>query len=75
MTKLHIALVGGEPTPVYPGIVYANPDRVILICSEKTKKVAENICGQLSALQDVIEIRLFSDTNLHSMETSTAQLA
>ena len=75
MTKLHIALVGGEPTPVYQGIVYANPDRVILICSEKTKNVAENICGQLSALQDVIEIRIFSDTDLHSMETSTAQLA
>ena len=75
MTKLHIALVGGEPTPVYQGIVYANPDRVILICSEKTKNVAENICGQLSALQDVIEIRIFSDTDLHSMEASTAQLA
>ena len=75
MSKLHIALVGGEPTPVYQGIVYANPDRVILICSEKTKKVAENICGQLSALQDVIEIRIFSDTDLHSMEASTAQLA
>lgn len=29
MTRLHIALGGGEPTLVYQGIVYANPDRVI----------------------------------------------
>ena len=74
MSKLHIALVGGEPTPVYQGIVYSNPDRVILICSEKTRNVAENICSQLPSLRHVIKLKIFSDSNLHSMEKSAAQL-
>ena len=74
MSKLHIALVGGEPTPVYQGIVYSNPDRVVLIYSKKTKNVAENICSQLPSLRHVIKLKIFSDSNLHSMEKSAAQL-
>lgn len=74
MSKLHIALVGGEPTPVYQGIVYSNPDRVVLIYSKKTKNVAENICSQLPSLRHVIKLKLFSDSNLHSMEKSAAEL-
>lgn len=31
MTRLHIALMVGAPTPVYSGIVYANPDQVIFL--------------------------------------------
>jgi len=75
MSKLHIALVGGEPTPVYQGIVYSDPDRVILIYSKKTRNVAESICSQLPSLRNVIKLKLFSDSNLHSMERSAAQMA
>lgn len=49
MKKIHvqIALVGGQPTPVYQGIVHLLPDQVVLVCSEMTEKVAEHIREQL----------------------------
>lgn len=49
MKKIHvqIALVGGQPTPVYQGIVHLHPDQVVLICSDMTEKVAEHIREQL----------------------------
>lgn len=74
MSKLHIALVGGEPTPVYQGIVYANPDQVILICSEKTRSTADNIRCQLPMSEINTELRLFSDSDLHDMEADAQNL-
>ena len=74
MPILHIALVGGEPTPVYQGIVYTNPDRVILVCSKKTRSTAENIRSQLPSLETNIELKLFSDSDLHDMEVAALHL-
>lgn len=31
MTKVHITLVGGQPAPVYNGIVAMNSDKVVYI--------------------------------------------
>lgn len=36
MKKTHITLVGGQPAPVYIGIKYSLPDKVIYLCSEQT---------------------------------------
>lgn len=74
MPKIHIALVGGQATPVYQGIVYTNPDQVILVCSGQTEKDAVAIREQLSSLQSSIDIKVISDTDLPSMEASARQL-
>lgn len=41
MKKIHITLVGGQPAPVYNGIVATQPDRVVYIYSEGSENVLE----------------------------------
>lgn len=41
--RVHIALVGGQPMPVYVGIRYTKPDEVILIHSKESKAEADRI--------------------------------
>ena len=43
MAKIYIALVGGQPYPVYLGLMDYAPDRVVFVHSEKSKKEAERI--------------------------------
>lgn len=71
---LQIALVGGSPTPVYQGILHLRPDQVMLICSEQSRDVADNIRSQLPmyANKDVM-IYQMSDNDLQKMyETAEA---
>lgn len=65
---LHIALVGGAPTPVYQGIAHVNPDQVILICSERSEKIAQNIIGQVPTLGEHIKPRKIEDEDMPRME-------
>lgn len=51
MAKVHITLVGGQPTPVYQGVVLSDPNRIVLICSGQTKGKAKEIQEQLKALK------------------------
>lgn len=37
MSKIHITLVGGQPAPVYHGIIATNPDKVVYIYSSNSK--------------------------------------
>ena len=41
--KVHITLVGGQPAPVYHGIVATNPDRVVYIYSKNTEYVFKKL--------------------------------
>ena len=50
MAHIHITLVGGQPTPVYQGVVLSQPDKIILICSKETKSDAEIITNKLKEL-------------------------
>lgn len=43
MAKVHITLVGSQPIPVYKGIVNDRPDKVVLVCSKGTEKVAKRV--------------------------------
>ena len=43
MSKIHITLVGGQPMPVYNGIRYACPDKVIFVYSKETENSLELI--------------------------------
>lgn len=54
--KNHIALVGGQATPVYQGIVYTNPDRVILVHSSETKLQAERIQNEITYPAELYEL-------------------
>ncbi len=46
MPKLHIALVGGQTTPVFQGIEHVKPDQIILLPSSDTHKYAEEVRTQ-----------------------------
>jgi len=39
--KVHITLVGGQPAPVYNGIVASQPDKVVFIYSEESAQTVE----------------------------------
>ena len=54
--NVHIALVGGQPMPVYIGIKEIPADKVILIHSVDSKRDAEQIRSHISA---VTELRQF----------------
>lgn len=48
--KIHISLVGGQTMPVYLGIAETNPDKIVLVHSDKTlsqaKRIAESCKGE-----------------------------
>lgn len=71
---VQIALVGGQPTPVYQGIIHLHPNQVVLVCSENSRKVADDIRRQLPFYEDKdIGIFEISDINLEAMY-KTAEL-
>ena len=39
MAKIHITLVGGQPAPVYHGIVAIQPDKIVFIYSQESIEV------------------------------------
>ena len=51
MSKVHITLVGGQPAPVYHGIVAAKPDQIVYIYSDSA-----NSLHALEALKKEIQI-------------------
>lgn len=52
MPKIHITLVGGQPAPVYHGIVATQPDKVIFIYSEESRDVLTTLRKELNILED-----------------------
>lgn len=71
---LQISLVGGQPTPVYQGIIHMQPDQVMLVCSKNSRKVADDIRNQLPSYSNRdIFIYEMSDTDL-SMMYDTAEM-
>lgn len=56
MSKIHITLVGGQPSPVYNGILSTMPEKVIFVCSEDSKDVAIRIQNEIQLESDIIYI-------------------
>ena len=54
MAKVHITLVGGQPEPVYNGIMYNEPDKVLFIYSDQSTKLEmiENMVKKNSARRE-----------------------
>lgn len=74
--KIHITLVGGQPAPVYHGIVATTPDYVIFICSNSSRPVLDKLIPELSVPSRVInldptnpyEIKALADTLAKTFE-------
>lgn len=62
--KLHISLVGGQTAPVYQGIVYANPDKVILIHSSDTLEQAIRIKSEIAF---AVELQEFDPVDINKI--------
>ena len=71
MAKIHITLVGGQATPVYQGIVHANPDRVILIYSSQTENEANRIYAEMDV--DCV-LRKFDPVDLQKINDAVLEL-
>lgn len=71
MSIIHITLVGGQTTPVYQGIIAANPDRVILIHSQQTEAEANRIAAEIEVR---CELRLFDPVNLQKINEAISKL-
>lgn len=73
---LQIALVGGQPTPVYQGIMHMQPNQIMLVCSQSSRKIANDIRQQLPSYSDKdIFIFEMSDTDLCQMYETAERIA
>lgn len=52
MAKIHITLVGGQPAPVYHGIVATQPDKVVFIYSESSRDAMEKVRSEIHMAED-----------------------
>ena len=60
MSKIHIALVGGQPMPIHVGIEEFKADRLILVHSKESKELAEGIQERVDL---PCELRLFDSVD------------
>jgi hypothetical protein len=65
MEKIHIALVGGQVTPVFLGIRHVAPDKVFYICSKETIDEAKRVAGQFA--DKIHNFVIFNPTDLQSI--------
>lgn len=47
MSKIHITLVGGQPAPVYMGVIATEPDMVVYIYSQDTSSVLDKLKNEI----------------------------
>jgi len=73
MRKIHITLVGGQPAPVYNGIVATNPDVVVYIFSDSTKSVVNKLREEIHILEDIQEPLDTTDPNIIMERVSSLQ--
>ena len=52
MAKVHITLVGGQPAPVYHGIVATQPDKVVFIYSKSSCDAVEKVRSGIHIAED-----------------------
>jgi len=69
MAKVHITLVGGQAMPVYQGIRYTKPDRVIAICSKESKRRLNPI-REILINKIPLDVLIFDPIDLHKIKES-----
>lgn len=70
--KVHITLVGGQPAPVYNGIVATQPDKIVFIYSEESRNIAKRISEEVKIPS---ERRKMDPVDLYDIERKVAQCA
>lgn len=75
MSKIHIALVGGQNSPVYLGIMGTRPNRVVLITSEQTRKSVDTIKSVLPSPLPIETIMLspIDPVKIHQVASDLAE--
>ena len=75
MSKIHISLVGGQPTPIYQGILYTQPDFIHLICSKNSLEQAGVIRKELPIFSDKqVQITEISDSKVEDFERQLSEI-
>lgn len=75
MIKRHLALVGGQPFPVYRGIIDHQPDEVILVYSEGSEKQAEILQREINRkMACKITIEKFNPVDLSKIRSKIVNL-
>ncbi len=62
MSKVHITLVGGQPMPVYNGIKYCKPDKILFIYSKESEKQKQTL------KKEIIETGLVKESDVLSSQ-------
>ncbi len=70
--KVHITLVGGQPTPVYNGIVATQPDKIVYVYSDESREIAERISDEVKIPS---ERRKMDPVDLSDIEKKVSQCA
>lgn len=71
--KIHITLVGGQPVPVYHGIIATNPDFVEFIYSEDSKRVLKQLRQEVRIPSDAHELSPTNPVKIVSLAESLAK--
>lgn len=71
MKHTHIALVGGQAMPVYQGIIEMQPDGIVLVHSESTKKQAEQIAHEK---QDMTTLRCLPPVDMRQIKEAVGRM-
>lgn len=61
--KVHIALVGGQPAPVYHGIVATKPDKIVFIYSKDSRNVVDALRKEINIEEDKQDVLHPTDPN------------
>lgn len=70
--KVHITLVGGQPAPVYHGIVATQPDKIVFVYSGESRDIAERISEEVKIPS---ERRKMDPVDLNDIEKKVNQCA
>lgn len=73
MSKVHFALVGGQTMPVYLGIKYTEPEKVVFVCSKES-------CGKIEPIKAMLpnvetSVALFAPSDFAKIEDATKRCA
>lgn len=71
MKKIYVALVGGQPAPVFFGLEYSQSSEIILICSNRTKSEAARIQHETELPTTIYEI---SATDLSDIDSCVSTI-
>ena len=79
MSKIHIALVGGQLMPVYLGVNYCEPDKVLFVYSKQTEKEKQRLKAEFTNTkkirsEDFLKSEPLDPVNMEEIERTADSL-